>query len=90
MRLVSTSALLASELVPEAAAAGAWLLLPSPPFVSLAAAVVPPLPTSEPDLWEPDEEDGRSGSLSGLGCISVKGSSATSSLNIQGKKQIPE
>ena len=30
------------------------------------------------DLWEPDEEDGRSSS--GFGCISVKGSSATSSL----------
>ena len=30
------------------------------------------------DLWEPDEEDGRSSS--GLGCIKVNGNSATNSL----------
>lgn len=33
------------------------------------------------DLWEPDEEDGRSSS--GLGCIKVNGNSATNSLKIK-------
>ena len=35
------------------------------------------------DLWEPEEEDGRSSS--GFGCINVKGSSATSSLQYKNK-----
>ena len=62
MRLVSTMGSTAGLLPPSAVAAL------SSPFSFVLAS----------DLWEPDDEDGRSSS--GFGCINVNGNSATNSL----------
>ena len=51
--------------------------------VKAAAPAVSPfsfVEATDSDLWDPEDEEGRSGSGSGLGCIKVNGSSATSSL----------
>ena len=76
IRLVSTRTLVVACDVDDAAAADSFSPFPVSPF-SLVL---------DSDLWDPDDDDGRSVS-SGFGCISVNGSSATSSLqgNIRGQ-----
>ena len=55
-----------------------------PPTVTAAAADPEDCGANDSDLWDPEEELGRSKYCSsGLGCIRVKGNSATSSLDIK-------